>query len=90
MFFAATRQFGRHQLPSLHRDHSPLSPHHGVGIRALQNSRHLHRSEDLAGRSRLGVHLSDIRAILRRGHRLELDGEQLGRFAGYQAFEACG
>ena len=85
----ATRQFRCHQLPTLHRNHPSLSPHHGVRIGALQNSRHFHRAKDTARRPRIGIYLSDIRTILRRRYRLELNGQQSGRFAGYSSAEAC-
>jgi hypothetical protein len=89
LHYAAARQFRCHQLPPLHRDHPSLPPNHGIRIRALQNSRHLHRAKDSARRPRTRIHLPDIRTILRRWHRLELDGEQLGRFAGNPTLEAC-
>lgn len=44
----AKRQHPCHSFPSVHRNHSSLSPHNGNGVRTFKNSCNLHSPEDLA------------------------------------------
>mmetsp|Transcript_38822 Transcript_38822/g.94970 ORF Transcript_38822/g.94970 Transcript_38822/m.94970 type:complete len:214 (+) Transcript_38822:32-673(+) len=64
----------RHQLSPHHRNHSPLPPHHGDRLRALQDRRHLYHSKDTPRRARIGAHLSHGRALLRSLHRSQQYG----------------
>jgi hypothetical protein len=84
---AAKRQFGRDQLPPLHRDHPALSPDHGDRLGTLQDRRDLHRPEDPPRRSGSAVHLPDVRAVLRRRRRTREHGAGASGESGGQAAE---
>lgn len=58
------RRAGGYYIPVDHRNCPIVSHHYGQRIRAEQNCGHIHYSEDIAGRIRSLVHLSDIRKIL--------------------------
>jgi hypothetical protein len=72
---AAKRQFGRDQLPPLHR------------LGTLQDRRDLHRPEDPPRRSGSAVHLPDVRAVLRRRRRTREHGAGASGESGGQAAE---
>lgn len=72
------RQLGGDQLPPHDGNHPALPSHHGNGLGAQQDRGHLHCAKDPARRHGAAIHLPDVRALLRRGHRAVEYGDAAG------------